>query len=303
MSKKNRVLFHPFYWPVWLAVAVLWLLAKLPYAWLLKIGKGIGRLMLRFNHKARRTAEINLKLCFPEQTALQRKQLLRDNFYCAGISVVETALAWWGKDKQLQPLLHIQGMEHLDAALLQGKGVIFCSAHFMTLELAGRLFAKQRPFAVIYRPQKNPVLDSCAKHYRQQIYQQIIARGDLRTLIRCLKNNGVVWFTPDVDAGEKNSIFADFFGIPAATITATTRLASLSGAQLIPIFSFRRADSSGYDIQIFPALTNYPSANLPQDTQRLNQIIEAAVRRYPEQYLWQYKRFKTRPPGEKRFYD
>ncbi len=297
-------LLHPRQWPVWLAVGLLWLLAQLPYRWLLKLGEGIvGKLLYHFSSKARRTAETNLALCFPELTAVQRKNLLKQNFAATGISLLETALAWWGKEQRLCHLLKVHGMEHLEQALAKGNGVILCSAHFMSLELAGRLLAMQQPFAVIYRPQKNILLDKLAKRYRQKIYQRIIARGDLRSMLKYLKHKGVVWYTPDIDAGLNNSVFVPFFNIPAATITATSRLAQLSQAQVIPTFPFRRQDGTGYDIYMHAPLTHYPSGDSEQDARRLNQIIETAIEQAPEQYLWQYKRFKTRPLGEKRFYD
>ena len=303
VTEKSYPLFQIQYWPYWLIIGVLRLFACLPYPLLLKMGKGIGLLMYRLSTKGRRTAEINIKLCFPEWTDVARKALLIKNFETAGISIMETALSWWGKEHQLQPLLKVYGREHIEQALAKGKGIILCSAHFMSLELTGRLFASQQPFAVIYRPQKNAVLDSMAKHYRRRIYRKIIARGDLRAMINYLKNNGVVWYTPDIDAGLKNSIFASFFNVPAATITATVRLADISQAQVLCAFPFRREDNSGYDLHIQAPLTDYPSRDPLQDATTINQLIETAIRLAPEQYLWQYKRFKTRPPGEARFYD
>lgn len=296
-------LLQPRYWPFWLAIGILWLLACLPYPVLLKIGSNLGRLIYRLSAKARHTTEINLRLCFPDWSDRDRKQLVIRNFESVGISLMETALAWWGKPQRLQPLLQVYGLEHLEQALMTGKGVILCSAHFMTLELAGSLLAKRLPFAVIYRPQKNAVLDRFAKRYRQRLYRQIIARGDLRGMIKYLRNNGVVWYTPDIDAGLKNSLFAPFFNISTATITATSRLAQLSQAQVLPAFPFRRKDGTGYDIYIQAPLADYPSNNPENDATRINQLIEVAIRQAPEQYLWQYKRFKTRPPGEARLYD
>jgi len=157
-------------------------------------------------------------------------------------------------------------------------------------------------FAVMYRPAKNKVFDALAYHYRKNLYAKIIARHDLRGMLTWLKANQVIWYTPDVDAGTKNSVFVPFFGVPAASITATTRLADMTQAAVMPIFFYRRDDFSGYDICIEPMLENFPSGNIEHDTLRINQIIETAVRKKPEEYLWQYKRFKTRPNNEKRFY-
>jgi Kdo2-lipid IVA lauroyltransferase/acyltransferase len=306
MSKKRnlstRSAYHPKYWIIWLLVGLFRLILFLPYPVLLKLGHGIGHMLLRFSGKSEKTARINLALCFPELSLAERETLLRKNFESAGIAVFEMGLAWWGSESKLRHLGHIHGMKHLEQALQKNKGVIFCGAHFLTLELIGRLLIPHLPFAVMYRPQKNPVLDKLAYYYRKKMYQKIIARDDLRGMLKWLKANKIVWYTPDIDAGLKNSIFVPFFGIQAASITATSRLAEISQAVVVPIFYYRRDNESGYDICIEPALENFPSGSLEQDTLRINQIIETAVRKKPEQYLWQYKRFKTRPNGEQRFY-
>lgn len=301
--KLKKSLYHPRQWPFWILIGLLWLVAKLPYRWLLALGKKLGKVLFKIGGKGKKTAIINLKLCFPALSAQEREKLLIKHFEAAGISLMETALAWWGNAHKLKPLLHIQGLEYWQQALAAGKGVIFCSAHFMTLELAGRLLAMEQPFSVVYRSQKNAVLDKFAKRHRNRIYQRIIARGDLRGMLKYLKQNGTVWFTPDIDAGLKNSVFVPFFGVPAATITATARLANMSGAQVLTAFCYRRSDESGYDVCISPPLANYPSTEPQQDAWYINQLIENAVLQAPEQYLWQYKRFKTRPGDESRFYD
>lgn len=302
MSKKQKPLYHPKYWLFWLIIGFLWLLAKLPYRVLLKMGAGMGNMIRCTSTKTRKIVEINLQLCFPELAPAERENLLKKNFESMCIALFEMALAWWAPGRKLQSMRHVHGLEHLENALKKGKGVIFCSAHFLSLELCGRLFSLKTPFAVMYRPQKQPVLDKLARYYRAKFYERVIAREDLRGMLKYLKSNGVVWYTPDIDGGLKNSIFLPFMGVEAATITMTARLATISGAEVVPIFCYRRDDGSGYDICIEPALENYPTGDVEADTLRINQIIETAIRKKPEQYLWQYKRFKTRPEGETRFY-
>lgn len=302
MSKNQKALYHPKYWPFWFIIGLLWLFAKLPYRILLKIGAKTGNVIRWVSPKSRKIAEINLQLCFPELTPAERENLLKKNFESMGISLFEMALAWWAPPRKIQALAHVQGGEHLEKALKKGKGVIFCSPHLLSLELSGRLYSLQQPFAVMYRPQKQLVLDKLARYYREQSYDRVIPREDLRGMLRYLKNNGIVWYTPDIDAGIRNSIFVPFFGINAATITMTARLVAISGAQVIPGIFYRREDGSGYDMCMEPALENYPTGDLEADTLRINQVLEEAIRRRPEQYLWSYKRFKTRPEGEPRFY-
>ena len=111
-----------------------------------------------------------------------------------------------------------------------------------------------------------------------------------------------MWYTPDIDAGRRNSVFAPFFGIPTATLTTTSRLAARTDAIVLPTFFYRNANGQGYRVVFKAPLENFPSGNDEIDAIHLNAAIEQAVRIAPTQYLWQYKRFKTRPAGEKRFY-
>ncbi len=303
MQIKLSSLFTPKYWPYWLLLGVLRLLVMLPYKAQLFLGKWLGRLLARLPSKSRDAAKINLKLCFPQYSASERQQLLVKSFESVGIACFETALGWWGTEKQLQAIpVSLTGSEHLTAAVQKGKGVMLCSPHFTTLELTGRLFARKVPIAVMYRPQKKELLEYITRRALDKHYQGVIARNDIRGMLRALRGKVPVWYAADIDAGAKNSVFAPFFGVIAATITATSRYAELTGATVIPAFFYRRVDGSGYEIVLNPPLENFPSAQLEQDAQRINQVFELAIQKRPEQYLWQYKRFKTRPNNEPRFY-
>lgn len=296
-------LLAPRNWPYWLLLGLLRLSALLPYKMQLWLGKVLGRVLARCPTKSRTTAAINLKLCFPNATEQERKQLLEKSFASVGIAFFETAFGWWGSEKRLAAIpIDLTGAEHLQHALQQGKGVMLCSPHLTSLELAGRLFARRTPIAVMYRPQKKAVLEFVTRRALDKHYLRVLPRHDIRGMLRALKSNLTVWYAADIDAGIKNSVFAPFFGVLAATITATPRYAELSGAAVIPAFFYRQADGSGYKIVLKPALTNFPSGNLEEDAARLNNIFEEAIRLQPDQYLWQYKRFKTRPNGETRFY-
>jgi KDO2-lipid IV(A) lauroyltransferase len=264
-----------------------------------KLGKALGRLLFTFDRKGKHTAHINLKLCFPELTPTERKILLKKNYAAVGISVIETAIAWFGENDQLPPC-EIIGLEHWQALHAQGRGVLLISAHLSCLEIAGRLISSQMKVDAVYRPQKLNILDAFARFYRSKFYPKIIERHDLRTLIRSLKAGEAVWYTPDVDAGLKNSVFVPFFGISAATITTSSRLAKLGNAACLTAFFYR--EDAGYKIIFSAPLDNFPSGDDIADATKINHLIETAIRKKPEQYLWQYKRFKTRPPGETRYY-
>ena len=293
----------PRYWPTWLMLGSLWCVTRLPYAWQLATGRLIGRLAFRLGRRRRRIAATNLELCFPELTDTQRQHLLSEHFVSLGIALIEFALSWWGSDAKLEPLAQIQGLEHLQCALQEGNGVILLSAHFTTLEIGGRLLARHTPFHVLYREHKNPVIEHVMGKARKRLYEKAIPRSDMNALRKSLKENRAVWYAPDQDHGTGSSVFVPFFGIPATTLTTTSRIASISGAPVVPFFQRRLPGSHGYALELLPALEDFPGDDVASDTARIMQLIEAQVRQQPEQYLWAHRRFKTRPAGEPQVYD
>lgn len=291
-------LLAPRYWPTWLGLGFLWCVTRLPYAVQMWTGAGIGRLAYLFARQRRRIAATNLKLCFPDMSERQRDRLLRRNFVSLGRGIVETALCWWGRDSQLRRLLHITGIEHLQQALAGKRGVILLSAHFTTLEIGGRLLSLEAPFQVLYRTHKNTLFETVMRHSRERRFETAIPRNDTRTLIASLRAGKAVWYAPDQNHGGTHSIFVPFFGVPAATITSTSRIAAISGARVVPFFQTRLPNKRGYLLTLCPALDNFPGDDIRADTERINQVFEAVIREMPEQYLWVHRRFKSRPDGE-----
>ncbi len=290
-------LFHPRYWPTWLGLGLMWCLAQLPFAWQLAIGRGLGLLSERVSPRRKRIAAINLALCFPDKSEAERRALLHGHFVSLGIGAVETAMSWWTPAARLRKRVQIEGLEHLQRAHEAGKGVILLSGHFTTLEIGGRLLALHAPFHVHYREHKNPVFEAVMKRAREARFEKAIPRGNMRAMVRSLKENTAVWYAPDQNYGAEHSVFVPFFGVPAATITATSRLARMTGAAVVPFFQERLPGTRGYRLTLLPALTDFPSDDDAADAARVNGIIEDAIRRAPEQYLWTHRRFKTRPPG------
>jgi len=286
------------YWPTRLGLGLLWCLSRLSYAWQLRTGRLFGRLFRSLAPRRRHIAEVNLLLCFPDMAPAARAQLVEELFDSLGIGLLEMSLSWWAPDEKLEKLVTLEGLEHLQAALQQGKGAILLSGHFTTLEIGGRLLSLHTPFHVMYREHKNPAFEAAMTAARIRHYKKAIPRGDTRGMLQSLRENMPVWYAPDQDFGAGNSLFAPFFGVPAASITATSRLARISGAPVVPFFQTRLPDARGYRLTLYPALDNFPGVSIEQDTRRINAVIEAQVRKQPGQYLWAHRRFKTRPPGE-----
>ena len=300
--KKNLALLNPLYWPAWLAIGILWLITRLPTRWRLNLGKSIGRLVYKFPGKLKHITQVNIALCFPELSTEEQEALAKKNFESLGIGLIEAAMAWWLPNEKLKHMFKVHGLEHIDKALARGKGIILLGPHFTCLEMVGRLLSAHYSFAVMYRPHKKKLIAFIQERFRQKHYMQIIPRNRIRELIRALNNNVAIWYAYDIDAGKKSSVFAPFFNVPAASLTSVTRLLRLSDAAIVPISFYRRDDDFNYDVVLYPAIENLPTGDLQQDATILNQALEIAIREKPEQYVWQYKRFKTRPDDEPRVY-
>lgn len=240
---------------------------------------------------------MNLALCFPELDAAARDALLARHLRAVGLAALETAAAWTRPRERLSPLAATHGLEHLDAGLAAGRGVLVVSAHFLSMEMGLRLASELRPACAVYRPHNDPAVDRLIRAGRERAAVHLIDRSDLRAMVRALRENRLLWYPPDQDYGPRHSVFAPFFGRPAATITATSRLARLSGAAVVPLYTHWRPGTEGYEIVALPPLADFPSGDDVADATRLNQILEDQIRRDPAQYLWVHRRFKTRPAG------
>jgi len=280
---------------MWLAFAVMWLAARLPWPVQRGLGRGIGALALRLAGERRRAAAINLALCFPEKSDAEREALLRASFRDFGIGLFEFARAWWGSAAPMRRTLRIEGREHLDALRAQGRGVLMVSGHFMTLEMCGRLLCEHVPLAGMYRRHRSEVFEWVVKRGRLRYAVAMFRNEELRPAMRHLKQGGLLWYAPDQDMRGKDTVFAPFFGVSAATITATHQFARLSGCAVVPFF--HRREGADYVLRIAPPLTDFPSSNAVADSAKVNAAIEAMVREAPSQYLWIHRRFKRRPAG------
>ena len=294
---------RPRYWAAWMSLLSLRLLAMLPYGALLPLGRLIGLALYYASPGRREIARINLRLCFPEKSDPEHERLLRDNFASLGMAVCETAMAFFWSDRRLAPLAHIDGLEHLQTALARGKGVILLTCHMTHLEVSGHLLALHQTISLMYRLHKNPLMDQAIRDSRAARAHDTVERSDVRAMIRELKRGHAVWYAPDQNyGGTTQVVFVPFFGVPALTVTTTGRLAQMTGAAVVPFFPVRLSDGTGYRIRILPALEDFPTGDVAADARHINQLVEHAVLRAPKQYLWVHRRFKTRPTGDRSFY-
>ncbi|NJD24678.1 MAG: lipid A biosynthesis acyltransferase [Betaproteobacteria bacterium] len=285
----------------WIPVGLLWLLHWLPLPVLRGIGGALGRLLYALGRERRQVALTNLRLCFPDKPPADIERLARDHVIAFSRAALDRSLCWWASAARLRRIVRIGGQEYLtDPA---GRPVILLCPHFVGLDAGATRLTMEVLGCSVYSNQKNPVINRLLLHGRLRFNPDTVVASrqeGLRRIVRALKDGYPFFYLPDQDFGPKESIFAPFFGVPAATIPALSRLARVTGAIVVPVIVFQRPD--GYDIEIQPPWDNFPGESVEADTVRMNRFIESQVLRMPEQYFWLHKRFKTRPPGEQRFY-
>ncbi len=296
-------LLHPKYWLTWLGFGVWYLLSLLPIKIQFALGKVLGRLMGKVAKKRVAIARRNLELCFPKMSKDECDQHVRGILDSMGIAFFEFGIAWFWSRKRLDSLYTVEGLEYLEQAQSDGVGVILLAFHFSNIDLGGKLIGRKFSVDGSYRPHNNPVYDLLQKAGRERYTQKATAipRDDVRAMVRVLRNGRMLWYAPDQDYGPKHSIFVPFFGVPAATITATAQLARLGKARVIP-YTQTRLENGRYHIAVSPPLDNFPSGDEVADATLVNQECERQVLANMDQYLWVHRRFKTRPDGEPSLY-
>jgi KDO2-lipid IV(A) lauroyltransferase len=284
----------PQYWPTWLLLGAMRATARLPFRWQLALGKRLGHLLRHLRRREQRIARRNLEICFPERSPAERAALLTSHFEAVGMSLIEMGIGWFLPLEQLLQRVEIAGREHLDRALAEGKGVLLVGAHFTTLEVGVAVLESLVPHcSCMYRPQRNAMMDVLIRRGRSRFAQQQIPRDNVRALLRNLRNKQTVMYMPDQTYLGSQSHVLSFFGEPAVINTATSKLASISGATVLTYFFRRLPADAGYRVDIGPPL---PSSDDPSaDTTHLVTLLEDYIRLAPEQYLWLYKKFKGRP--------
>lgn len=293
---------HPKYWPTWLGIGVLRLFEPLHHHLLYLLGRGLGLCVFVYPTSFKRIARRNLELALPELVPEARESILREHFAGLGCALFETAMSWWSSNERIRHITLVDGLEHLKAAQATGRGVLLLSAHFNSIEISCRALAARMPLNVMYRPTKNLLVGEFLHSRRAVQTKRAIPRDDVRTLIKALKDGDVVWYAPDQSFRKKGAEMVTLFGIPAATNTATSRIAGMTNALVLPYF-FERLPGGGYRGTIHPPLDNFPTDNPVSDSERFNRIVEAEVRRMPAQYLWIHRRFKGLTPDYPKYYD
>ncbi|TXR51489.1 LpxL/LpxP family Kdo(2)-lipid IV(A) lauroyl/palmitoleoyl acyltransferase [Reinekea thalattae] len=298
---RFRDFLAPRYWKTWISIAGLYSIAWLPIGLRSGLSVGLAAILKKIDKRRLRVVQRNLELCFPEKTAQQRAQLLKATYHSYAMTFIETAHAWCRPVRSMH--LEIQGREYIDALRSQGRGAILVSGHFAPLDIAAALLGQSDiSVQAVYRKDNNPLFNYFMTRARERYAASLVARKDIRGMIKNLKQGGLLWYAPDQDYGRRPSIFVPFFGVQAATITKTSVLAEAGDAAVVPMSAYRTEGGRKIVIR-FEAPLNIPSGDERADAICINQWLETRISEHPEQYLWFHKRFKTRPEGEASLYD
>jgi KDO2-lipid IV(A) lauroyltransferase len=302
VEQTKKQFYSPKYWPTHFGLLILRVIALSPGGFRRRLGRGLGWLLGILAIKRERIARINLSLCFPSLPKNELNELVAENMKATGCGLIETSCCWFSDLKNQQAGTEIVGKHHLDDALAKGNGVILLSFHMTSLEMGGCLLGAHYDLLAMYKPAKNPLLDHVMCQGRERHIAGLLDRNNVRGTIKALKKNQIVWYAADQNYGAKTKVFVPFFNIQTATITATTKLAKMTGAAVVP-FTQRRLDSpDSYQMTLYPAFDNFPGDDETTDAARINQFLEDYLNEHPIDYMWLHQRFRHRPPGEAPIY-
>ncbi|WP_286296848.1 lipid A biosynthesis acyltransferase [Polynucleobacter sp. TUM22923] len=284
----------------YLSIAVLRILVALPYKALVRFGYGLGSLMTLIPSERNRVVQTNLTLCFPELNAQKINGLRKLHWRLLGRSLVEKSIIWLGTKKQLAQMIEVQS----EVDLSDRQPRILVNMHFVGIEgsIILSALAQEKGWprtSGFFQRMKNPFFNKKIIAWRNRFGGNSIDRqGNTIALIREIRKGSFIIIAPDIDLGLKDSTFVPFFNIQTNTITAVSRLAKITGAQVCMMITTLKPNGLGYICNISRPLENFPSDDPVVDTARLNQIFEAEIRLRPAEYYWVHKRFKNRPSNE-----
>lgn len=279
-----------------LTLYLLRLSAALPLPWLRALGALLGWVLCRVVPSRRHVVQTNLALCFPELSEVQRSALAERVFVRFAQAWLDRGWLWHGSPDQVRARLKITGA----VGELQGDlPTVLFAPHFVGLDAGWTALTQQLPrqFTTIYTDQSNPVSDAWILQGRKRFGSvQLFGRIDgVKAIVASLRQGDPLYLLPDMNFGVHESLFVPFFGVPAATVPSLSRFARLGRAKVVPVVT--RLTPGGYEVQVLPVWTHFPTDDLESDTRRMNQQLETYINAMPEQYYWVHKRFKDQPAG------
>jgi KDO2-lipid IV(A) lauroyltransferase len=276
-------------------------LAALPLPLVRALGVGLGGLLYLLAVPRRRVVHTNLRLCFPERSGRERRQLARQTFVFFAQAWLDRSWLWHGHPDRLRQRLTLQGaLSELDGE----QPVVLFAPHFVGLDAGWAALTQQVPrvFTTIYTDQANKQLDRWILQGRQRFPNaRLFGRAEgVKPIVSALRAGQPLYLLPDMNFGPEESVFVPFYGVAAATVPSLARFAKLGRAKVVPVVT--RLTASGYDVEVMPAWSGFPSADQVADTALMNARLQDYINTMPAQYYWVHKRFKSRPEGEAAIY-
>ncbi len=268
----------------------------------------LAQLVYLLHGRLRRVGMRNLALAFPEKTKAEHTRILRGEFSSLGRQLAEVCQFPRYTRENVEEVVVYDGLENFEQAYARRKGVLFLTAHFGGWEISAFAHSLHGHWLhVVMRPMDNPYLDRLIEHYRTMHGNKTVAKDDfVRGLLAAMKAGETVGILMDTNMTPPQGVFVNFFGIPACTASGLARIALRTDAAVVPGFTIWDEKLGKYRLRFDPAVelvrTGDLEADIVANTQKFTSVIEEYVRKYPEQWLWVHRRWKTRPEGERGLY-
>ena len=290
-----KTFLNPRYWYAWPVLALMLVMSWLPSRVLWVLGSALGSFASWFPTPNRGFAERNIELCFPEKTPAERALLVKQHFRLSGFAILSLSVTWFAPRWRMEKFITLRDRHYIDEAFARGKNVILLAPHFIGLDMGGVRLSMEMKYVSMYRKARDPLLEYLFQQ-RARFGAVVVERmASLRPIIRYIRDGRPFYYLPDQDMGERASVFVPFFNIPAATVTTLSRIAETTNAVVVPCVTSILPHGRGYEARLYPPFENFPTDDPVADARYMNERIEAWVREMPEQYMWTYRRFKTRP--------
>ncbi|MEP3348928.1 MAG: lysophospholipid acyltransferase family protein [Marinomonas sp.] len=290
LDKSIKEFISPKHWLSWLGMGAAFLISFLPWPVLQAVGKIFGRLLYSLSPRRRHICNVNFKICFPEMTKAERKQLTKEHFESMGQGTLETFASWFQDKNRFASRVVFKGQEVIDQVLAKGRGCILISGHFSSLDICGSQVPRILDVHPIYKLQKNPVVNWVMERQRKAIFSKTIERRNMREVLKSLKKNKAVWYAVDQDYGRRDSVFAPFYGRECATIAHIGRIAKMTNAPVV-LYDYGRTEN-GYHLT-FTEVPNFPTPDDIENATTINRLMEESINPKKPQYFWAHRRFKT----------
>ena len=287
----------------WLAATALTLMGKLPLRWSRRFGRLIGRIAVLTGSESLRVSRINLEICYPGMDPAERERLARRSVVETAIAGCEVATIWhqpWSRSED--QIIRVRNQQLLCNEIQDDRGVLVLMPHTGNWEIFGMYLATLGSSTALYAPPKIAALDPIIRAGREATGAQMVPTTvhGVRALLKALKAGGIVMVLPDQEPEPSGGDFAPFFGKPALTMTLAHNLQQRTGCRCV--FGFGKRVEGGFELVFLPAEQAIYSEETKVSLAAMNRGVEACIAEAPEQYQWEYKRFRRQPEGKSRIY-